>query len=144
MQVFLGKNLNKFPNLVFNPLIKCFTYTLLSFCFQSSSSKNVQEENILYTLEDCRRQLQLLHRPGIKLGLHWPEAKHLTTTSQWRLTSSKCSEQASPHNSPQVGHSSSGGTRYYPLRSKFIEERKACCSEDQPQLGIIIFKSNFR
>ena len=40
-------------------------------------------------LEDCRRWLQLLHRPGIVPGPHWPgiipgphwpEAKLLTTT----------------------------------------------------------------
>ena len=32
------------------------------------------------TLEDYWPPLQLLHWPGIKPGLHWPEAKLLTTT----------------------------------------------------------------
>ena len=34
----------------------------------------------IYTLEDCRRQLQLLHQPVINPRPHWPEAKLLTTT----------------------------------------------------------------
>ena len=36
------------------------------------------------TLEDCRCRLQLLHRPGIEPGPHWPKAKHLTTTPKWQ------------------------------------------------------------
>ena len=50
------------------------------------------------TLEDFQASLSLLHWPGIKPGPHWPEAKHLTNTPQWRLTrtSDMCGMQAPP------------------------------------------------
>ena len=46
--------------------------------------------------------LQLLLRPGIEPGPHWPKANALTTTLKWRLTSSLCGEQAAPQGSMSV------------------------------------------
>ena len=66
----------------------------------SSSSKMMR---ILWILihntdfEDFQASLVAFAPAGNRTGPQWSEAKLLTTTSLWRLTSDNCGRQASPH-----------------------------------------------